>query len=154
MPFFTNNLVRESVVNKHLNGQTVRFLSIQFKLFVTQFKYQTIIFLSIQFNMSYFCIVFNCQINLFKPLVGLFQVLPLWVRVNQGTMAMKRYCTLPKDPRLLNHHYHMARRYVQDSLYGFLLLYREAFSLFYSPNQLNWNQNMWGKECVADVKKN
>ena len=37
--------------------------------------------------------------------MGLEQVLPLWVRVGLGVMAMKRYSTLSRSPDIEPHHH-------------------------------------------------
>ena len=50
----------------------------------------------IQFNMSnFFCREFEYQTIVFYPLMGLYQLLPLQVRVDLEAMAIKEYSTLP-----------------------------------------------------------
>ena len=38
---------------------------------------------------------------LFNPLIGPYQVLPLWAKVDLGAMAMKGYSAFPKAPASL-----------------------------------------------------
>ena len=45
---------------------------------------------------SFVCTQFECQIVLFNPLIGLYQVLPIWARVDRAVMAMKGLSKLPK----------------------------------------------------------
>ena len=42
---------------------------------------------------------------LFNPLIGSYQVVSLWVRVDLGAMAMNGYSALPKAPALLESHH-------------------------------------------------
>ena len=42
---------------------------------------------------------------LFNPLIGPYQVLPLWARMDLAVMAMKGYCAFPKAPALLEPHH-------------------------------------------------
>ena len=49
-------------------------------------------------------IQFKYQIFIFDPLIGPYQVLPLWGRDDLGVMAMKGYSTFPKTPVLLETH--------------------------------------------------
>ena len=45
---------------------------------------------------SLVCTQFKCQTVLFDPKIGPYLVLLLWVRVDQGVMAMKEYSAFPK----------------------------------------------------------
>ena len=54
---------------------------------------------------SFVCTQFKCQAVLFNPLIGPYQVLPLWARMNLGAMAMKGYSTFLKAPALLEPHH-------------------------------------------------
>ena len=73
--------------------------SIKHQSFVyTQLNYQIVLFLTIQFSMSFVSELFKCQIVLFDPLRGPFQVPSLQARV----MAMKVYSTFPKAPALFS----------------------------------------------------
>ena len=42
---------------------------------------------------------------LFIPLIGPYQVLPLWARVDLGALAMKGYSAFSKAPALLEPHH-------------------------------------------------
>ena len=66
-----------------------------FKLFslLKQFLFQTI-----QFSISMLLVLFN-------PLIGSYQVLPFWARVDLGAMAMKGCSRFPKDPASLEPHH-------------------------------------------------
>ena len=46
----------------------------------------------------------NSQTVLFNLLIGAYHVLPLGVRVDRGAMAMKKYATFSKSPRLKHCH--------------------------------------------------
>ena len=50
---------------------------------------------------SFICTQFKCQTVLYNPLIGPYQELSLWARVDRGAMAMKEYSALPKAPVLL-----------------------------------------------------
>ena len=66
-----------------------------------QLNDQTVLFQTIQFSMLFLCTQFKCQTVLFNPLIGPFQVLPLWARVDMGVMAMKGFSAFPKVLALL-----------------------------------------------------
>ena len=51
------------------------------------------------------CTHFKCQTVLFDPLMGSYQVLPIWFRVDLGVMDMKGYSTFPKAQALLEPHH-------------------------------------------------
>ena len=44
-------------------------------------------------------------------------MLPLWIRVDLGAMAMKRYSTFPKTPVLLEHHYQIVECHILKTLW-------------------------------------
>ena len=73
--------------------------------FYTQLNGPAVLFLTIQFNMSLVCTQFKCQTVLFDPLIGPYQLLPLWPRVDLGAMAIKGYSAFPKAPALLEPHH-------------------------------------------------
>ena len=52
-----------------------------------------------QFSLAY--VQFKSQTVLFDPLIGPYQVLLLWARVDLGAMAIKGYFAFPKSPALL-----------------------------------------------------
>ena len=56
----------------------------------------TVLFQPIHFSRSH-CTQFKCQIVLLDSLIGPFQVLPLWTRVDLGLMAMKRVLHIPES---------------------------------------------------------
>ena len=64
-----------------------------------------VLFQTIQFSMSFVCIQFKCQTVLFNTLIGSYQVLPLWARMDLGAMAIKGYSTFPKASALLKSHH-------------------------------------------------
>ena len=73
--------------------------------------------------------------------MGHYQVLPLQVRVDQGTIAMKRYTTSSEAPALMEPHHNSLISYPGNSLGGGVLsLCWDAVSVFYSPSQLS---QMW-----------
>ena len=105
--FSTNNSIQHySFICTQLNGSKYWYVSItiQFKSFVYT---QLIVKISISNNSiqhkSFVCMQFEYQTVLFDPLIEPYQVLPLWVRVDQGVMAMKRYSIFPKDSGLEPH---------------------------------------------------
>ena len=55
--------------------------------------------------MSFVCTQFKCQIVLFDPQMGPYQVLSLQVRMGLGVMSVKEYLALPKAPALLEPHH-------------------------------------------------
>ena len=67
--------------------------------------------------------------------IGLYQVLPLRVRVNLETMAMKGHSNFPKAPSdgLVSYLGHLSWSEV-----GVLPFCRDAVGVFYSPNLLGW----------------
>ena len=57
--------------------------------------------LTIQLNVSHlFALNLNVKTVLFDTLIKLFQVIPLWARVDLGTTATKEYSKFPKVFRL------------------------------------------------------
>ena len=70
---------------------------------------QSLLFLTIQFSISHwFTLSFKRRTVLFNPLIGLYQVLPLRIKVDVGAMSMKGYSTFPKVPILLESHHLIA----------------------------------------------
>ena len=59
------------------------------KFYFKQFKFIT----------SFVRTQFKCQTVLFDPLIGPYQVLPHWARVDLGAMAIKGYPYNPKSSR-------------------------------------------------------
>ena len=45
------------------------------------------------------------QLVLFNPLIGTYQVLPFWARVDLGAMATNECSATPKDPAPLEPHH-------------------------------------------------
>ena len=71
-----------------------------------------------------------CNLVLFDPLIGPYQVLPLQVRVDQGAIAMKGYSTFPKAPALLQPHHEIVYCNMQDTRWGsFTLLKRSSWCI-------------------------
>ena len=114
--------------------------SIKYQSFVyIQLNGQTVLFLTIQLSISRLLSQFKCQTVLFDPLIGPYQVLPLRVRVDIGTMAIKEYSTFPKPPALQEPHHQIVKRHQQDTHRGEVLpTDQDAVCVFYSPtpNQL------------------
>ena len=79
----------------------ITYYSIKQSFVYTQLNDQTVLFLIIQFNASHF---FKYQTVLFDLLIGPFQMLPLWLRVDLGAIAIKRYSIFLKAPGLEPHH--------------------------------------------------
>ena len=64
-------------------------------------------------------------------------MLPCWVRVDLGAMAMKRCSIFPKAPALLEPHHQIVSCHIQDTNWvGVLLFCRDAVGVFYSPSRL------------------
>ena len=109
---------------------------------------------------------------LFNPLIGPYQVLPFWAKVNLGAMALKRCSTLPKVPASLD----CLASYTGHSLGGltplfsviwggldplFSVIYRTLMvglprgrgvvGVFYSPSQLG--KLVYGKNHFDSEKK-
>ena len=78
--------------------------SIRTSFVYTQLNCQTVLFLKIQFNVIHWFTQFKSQIVVFDPLIGPYKLLPLWVRVDLGTTAMKEYSTFSKVPGLEPHY--------------------------------------------------
>ena len=79
---------------------------------------KTVLFQAIQFSIS---AQFKCLTVLFDPLIKLYQVLPLWAKVNLGGMAMKRYLAFPKTPTLWKPRHQMVWCHIQDTRWGGVL---------------------------------
>ena len=87
--FSTNNSIRRcSFVCIQLNGSKDSYISLTIQLVRKLFVYTQL----------------KCQTSLFDPLIGPYTMLPLRVRVNLGTKAMKEYSALPKASELEPHH--------------------------------------------------
>ena len=74
--------------------------------------------MSKQFYFKQFSLAQVRSLVLFEPLIGPYQVLPLWGRVDLRAMAMKRYSAFPKAPALLEPHYQIVKCYIQDTRWG------------------------------------
>ena len=61
--------------------------------------------MSEQFYFKQFSLAQFQGLVLFDPLIGPYQVLPLWVRIDLRAMAMKEYAAFPKAPELLKLRY-------------------------------------------------
>ena len=78
---------------------------------MSHFSYPQIIdltdlFQTIQFSISHlFALSLNVKQFYLTPSIGLFQVLPLHVRMDLRAMATKSSSTFPKAPALLETHY-------------------------------------------------
>ena len=68
--------------------------------------------------MSFVCTQFKCQIVLFDPEIGSFQVLSLRVRVDFGAKAMKGYSTFPKASALFEPQHQIYKYHKQDMRWG------------------------------------
>ena len=118
--WFINTFCRYS----QLNDKTVQYLTIQFS--INQFKWFQVLLCITDNSIKHKSFVytqmikqFNCkqfsrshlfvlslnvkQFYLFQ--IGPCQVLQLWVRVDLGAIAKKRYSTFPKVPELLEPHH-------------------------------------------------
>ena len=79
--------------------------SIKHQSFVyTQLNDQSVLFQTIQFSISHL-FALGFKVKQFYLIHSNYQVLPLRARVDQGTIAMKVYSALPKDPALLEPHH-------------------------------------------------
>ena len=107
--------------------------SIKHKSFVyKKLNVQTVLFLAIQFSMSLVCTQFKCQTVLFDPKIRPYQVLPLWVRLDLGAMAMKGYSTFPKAPTLLEPHHQIVLDMTLNNHWGGVLTPSAEMQLVYS----------------------
>ena len=78
---------------------------------------KTFLFQAIQFIQTVQFII--CMpLVLFNPLIGPYQVLPRWARVNLGAMAMKGCSVFPKVPALLGPHHQTVKCDIQDTHLG------------------------------------
>ena len=116
------------ITNKSIKNHT---------FFYTQLNDQRVLFQTIQFNIS---TQFKCQAVLFDPLIGPYQVLSIWAKVNLGVMALKR---IPHSS-MLHHYWSTTFRLFciipGHSLEEILPLCRDAVGVFWSPSQLDhWN---------------
>ena len=57
--------------------------------------------MSKHFYLKQFSLAQVCILVLFDPKIGLYQVLPLWVRPDLGVIAINRYSAFPKALSLL-----------------------------------------------------
>ena len=92
----------------------------------------------LKFNINY---LFAHSLFLIGPYVGPYQVLPFWVRVDQGAMETKGYSTFPKYPRLKPRH-QMLKCHIQDAkiTYPVWKLFLQSGNVIYqsAQNDLIW----------------
>ena len=78
-------------------------------------------------------------------------MIPLWVRVDVGAMAMKEYSAFPKAPILLESHHQIVWCHIQDTDYeGVLLLCRDAICL-YNKAPADWARCIECQNCYSYV---
>ena len=94
--------------------------------------------LTIQLNISLLFTLLNKQTQtvLFDPLIGPYQVLPLWTKIDLEVLAMNGYSIFPKAPALLEPHHQMVLCYIQDNCLGGLTPQQNVVGVFYSPSKL------------------
>ena len=103
-------------------------------------------------NNSIVCTQLKFQTVLFDPLIGSYQVLPLWVRVSLGAMALKEYSIFLKALTLLEPYHQVVECHIQNiHWWGESYLCRNAVSVFYNPNQLDLKDR---EEDRKERKKN
>ena len=97
-------------MSKTVPFQTIQFsISTQFKCKYTVYLLKTFLFQAIQFSQTVLIqtiqLSISMQLVLFNPLIGPYQMLPFWVRVDLGAMAMKGCSAFPKAPASLEPHH-------------------------------------------------
>ena len=74
-------------------------------------------------------------------------MLPLWVWVNWGAIAMKGYSAFPKAPALLKPHHQIVECYIQDSRWGSLTPLQRCSQRILQPQsagqKISWRKQMW-----------
>ena len=76
------------------------------------------------------------QVVLYNPLIGPYQVLPFWARVDLREMAMKGYSAFPKAPASLEPHHQIVLCHIQDTLVGSYP--SREMQMVYSTAPANW----------------
>ena len=93
--------------------------------------------------MWFVCAQFKCQTVLFDPLIGPYQVLPFWVWVDLGAIAMKVYFTVPRALRLDPDH-QMVLFHIQDTRWGEWVPSLIRVGVFYLATRFqNLNEAVW-----------
>ena len=65
-----------------------------------------------------------------------------WVRVDQGTMALKEYSVFPKAPAVLKSRCQIVSIHIKDICWGVLSFYWDPVGVFYSP-ELTGPDKLW-----------
>ena len=86
--------------------------------------------------MSFVWTQFECQIVLFDLYIGPYQMLRLWVRVDQGSMKIMEYSTFSKAPGSEPHN-QIVLCHIQDIHQRVLPLCKDAVGVFYCPSWLD-----------------
>ena len=111
-----------------------------------------ILFLTIQFSISHlFAFSLKCRTVLFNPLIGPYQVLPLWATINLKAITMKGCSAFSKASALLEPHHQI----VLVSYPGYSL--KESYlsgemQSVYSSAPADWAAHFEGKYSFLDVK--
>ena len=125
--------------------------SIKHQSFVcTQLNGLIVLLLTIQFSILFVCTQFKCQIGLFGPWLGHFQVLPFRARVDQGAMAMKRHSAFPNAPALLELHHQVVLCHIQHTCWGCSYPSTEML-LMYSSATADWTDRLMGPMRVVYI---
>ena len=104
---------------------------------------KTVLFQTIQFSIQnqfyfkQFSLALVHNLVLFDPLIGSYQVLPLWARVDLGAMVIKEYSAFPKAPVLLEPHSRLFSVIIQDTCWWGSYLSAEK-QLVYSTTPADW----------------
>ena len=104
--------------------------------------------MSKQFYFQQFSLAQLHSLVLFDLEIRLYQVLPLQVRVDLGSMGMKEYSAFAKALALLELHHYIVLCHILDTQWRgvVLLLCREAVGVFYSPSRLGKHRDRYNDE--------
>ena len=71
--------------------------------------------MSKQFYFKQFSLAYVNSLVIVKSLIGPYQVLPFWVRVDLGEMAIKGFSSFSKAPALMESPHQIAKCHIQDT---------------------------------------
>ena len=119
---------------------------------IIQLNDQAVLFLTIQFSLSYlFALILNI-----KQFDLTYQLLPLQVRVDLGTMAMKGYSTFSKTSNTGASQSDCLMSYLGNSLGEVLPINRDTVYIFYCLSCLDWkghNFKQHSKFAIIEITK-
>ena len=118
-------------------SETFLFQAIQF--------IQTILIQIIQFSIS-------MQLVLFNPLIGPYQVLPFWAKVDLGAMAMKGCSAFTKAPASLEPQHQIISCHIQDThwWWGLTPLQRCSRCILQPQPTGRWVSEWWSSKYLCN----